>query len=176
MIGVDPLAGWAEAARDGDPVAVAALVRATQGEVWRLCAAMVDRQEADDLTQDTYVKALASLRQYRGDAPFRLWLLGIARHTCTDHLRKRVRSRRLTLRLLSAPAELAPAPTGEAEIHDTLASLDAGKRAAFVLTQLLGLSYDEAATACGVPVGTIRSRVARAREELLSRHRAAQAE
>jgi RNA polymerase sigma-70 factor (ECF subfamily) len=176
MTAMDPLAGWAEAARDGDPVAVAALVRATQADVWRLCAAMVDRQEADDLTQDTYVKALASLRQYRGDAPFRLWLIGIARHTCTDHLRKRVRTRRLTLRLLSAPAELSHDATGDAHVRDALATLDADKRAAFVLTQLLGLSYDEAAIACDVPTGTIRSRVARAREQLLHQHRTALAE
>ena len=171
---MDPLAGWAQAARDGDPVATAALVRATQSEVWRLCAAMVDRQEADDLAQETYLRALRSLSGYEARAPFRLWLLGIARHTCTDHLRKRVRGRRLVERLLSGPAESAPDATGTVGARDALASLDADRRAAFALTQLLGLSYDEAAQACGVPVGTVRSRVARAREQLLVEQRRAQ--
>ena len=171
---VDPLAGWAEAARDGDPVATSALVRATQSDVWRLCAAMVDAQEADDLAQETYLKALGSLRSYEGRAPFRLWLLGIARHTCTDHLRRRVRGRRLVVRLLSAPVETAPDASTSAGARDALAALDADRRAAFALTQLLGLSYDEAAEACGVPVGTIRSRVARAREQLMTEHRRAE--
>ena len=118
---VDPLAGWAEAARDGDPVATSALVRATQSDVWRLCAAMVDAQEADDLAQETYLKALGSLRSYEGRAPFRLWLLGIARHTCTDHLRRRVRGRRLVVRLLSAPVETAPDASTSAGARDALA-------------------------------------------------------
>jgi RNA polymerase sigma-70 factor (ECF subfamily) len=168
---VDPLAGWAQAARDGDPVATAALVRATQQQVWRLCAALVDAQDADDLTQETYLRALKSLAGYEGRAPFHLWLLGIARNTCADHLRRTVRRRRLALRLLSAPAETAPDASGEVQVRDALAALDTDRRAAFVFTQLLGLSYDEAALACGVPVGTIRSRVARAREQLLVEHR-----
>lgn len=171
---MDPLAGWAAAARDGDPVATAALVRATQSDVWRLCAAMVGVQDADDLTQDTYLRALGALGSFAGRAPFRLWLLGIARHACTDHLRSTVRRRRLTVRLLSAPAETAPDAAGSVDAREALAGLDAGRRAAFALTQVLGLSYDEAAQALDVPVGTIRSRVARAREQLLVEHRKAQ--
>jgi len=66
---------------------------------------------------------------------------------------------------LERPAEQQTA----AEVSALLASLDGDRREAFVLTQLLGLSYDEAASACDVPVGTIRSRVARARAELVER-------
>lgn len=172
---MDPLAGWAQAARDGDPVATAALVRATQQQVWRLCAALVDAQDADDLTQETYLRALSSLPGYQGRAPFHLWLLGIARNTCADHLRRTVRRRRLAVRLLAGPAETAPDASGDTAVRDALAVLDTDRRAAFVLTQLLGLSYDEAAQACDVPVGTIRSRVARAREQLLVEHRRAEA-
>lgn len=171
---MDPLAGWAVAARDGDPVAVAALVRATQSQVWRMCAAMVDRQDADDLAQETYLRALRSLPSYEGRAPFRLWLLGVARHTCTDALRRRVRERRLLDRLLAAPVDAVSDPSAGVLAGAALSGLDPDRRAAFVLTQLLGLSYDEAAQACGVPVGTIRSRVSRARQQLLVEHRAAQ--
>ena len=171
---MDPLAGWAEAARDGDPVATAALVRATQSDVWRLCAALVDAQAADDLAQETYLRALGSLRSFRGQAPFRYWLLGVARHTCTDHLRRTVRRRRLTLRLLSAPVEHAPDASTAVGAADALAGLDDDRRAAFALTQLLGLSYEEAALTLDVPVGTVRSRVSRARQQLLAEHRAAE--
>jgi RNA polymerase sigma-70 factor (ECF subfamily) len=169
---VDPLAGWARAAADGDQLAVAHLVRATQPEVLRLCAHLVDREAAEDLAQETYLRALRSLPGFRGEAPFRLWLLSIARRTCADHLRTTVRRRRLAQRLLSAPREQVPAAVGGVAEDELLAGLHPDRRAAFVLTQLLGLSYEEAAAACEVPVGTIRSRVARARADLLAAHRA----
>jgi len=61
-----------------------------------------------------------------------------------------------------------PDPAGASALGQLVEGLDLDRRAAFVLTQLLGLTYAEAAAACGVPVGTIRSRVARAREDLLA--------
>ncbi len=155
-------------------MATAALVRATQADVWRLCAALIDPQDADDLAQETYLRALSSLKGYAGRAPFRLWLLGIARHTCADHLRRTVRRRRLAVRLLSAPVETAPDAAEDLTAREALAGLDADRRAAFALTQLIGLSYEEAALALDVPVGTIRSRVSRARQQLLEQHRQAQ--
>ena len=170
---MDELQGWAQAARDGDPVAVGHLVRATQGEVRRLCAHLVSPADADDLAQETYARALSALPGYRGEAPVRLWLLSIARRTCADALRRRSRRSRLTGRLLGLAAEPQPPAHGSAAEDELLAALDPDRRAAFVLTQLLGLSYAEAAEACGVPIGTIRSRVARARADLLAAQRAA---
>ena len=170
---MDELQGWAQAARDGDRVAAGHLVRATQTEVRRLCAHLVTPADADDLAQETYERALRALPGYRGDAPVRLWLLSIARRTCADALRRRKRRSRLTGRLLGLAADHHPPAHGSAGEDELLAALDPDRRAAFVLTQLLGLSYSDAATACGVPVGTIRSRVARARADLLAAHRAA---
>jgi RNA polymerase sigma-70 factor (ECF subfamily) len=172
---VDELAGWAEAARDGDPVAVTALVRATQHDVRRLCAHLVDPASADDLAQETYLRALRALPTYQARAPFRPWLLSIARHTCADALRRRSRRRKLLLRLRHEARDALPDQTGNVAHHDLLARLDPDRRTAFVLTQLLGLSYAEAAQACEVPVGTIRSRVARARDELQTALRAKEA-
>lgn len=163
---MDELAGWAQAARDGDDIAVAALVRATQREVHQLCAYLVDSASADDLTQETYLRALQSLPSYQARAPFRVWLLGIARRTCADALRRRQRRRRLIDRLQTARIEHVPDAAGGVAVHDLLGRLDPHRRAAFVLTQVLGLSYAEAAQVCAVPVGTIRSRVARARDQL----------
>ena len=64
--------------------------------------------------------------------------------------------------------EVSPDPTGQVDLDDLLRELDPDQRAAFVLTQVLGLRYAEAADALGCPVGTIRSRVSRAREALVS--------
>ncbi|MFI7576285.1 sigma-70 family RNA polymerase sigma factor [Micromonospora sp. NPDC049497] len=160
---------WALAARDGDPVAQAAFVRLTQAEVWRFAAALVDPDSADDLTQETYLRAFRALPGFEGRSSARTWLLGIARRACADHLRTVVRRRRLDARL-AADAwtdRPHPDPAGHLGAADLVRRLPAERRGAFVLTQLLGLSYAEAAAVEGVPVGTIRSRVARARNDLV---------
>jgi RNA polymerase sigma-70 factor, ECF subfamily len=169
---VEELSRIAAGAALGDPVAAAALVRATQSDVWRLCVALGDRHSADDLTQETYLRAFASLHRFEGRSSVRTWLLTIARRVCADAVRSR-RRRRLTLVREERELELlAPAPDGDptadgASMTDLLARLDADRREAFVLTQLLGLPYAEAAEVAGCPVGTIRSRVARARADLV---------
>ncbi|WP_433531761.1 sigma-70 family RNA polymerase sigma factor [Micromonospora sp. CA-263727] len=165
----DPATGWALAARDGDRAAQAAFVRATQAEVWRFAAALVDPDSADDLTQDTFLRAFRALPAFEGRSSARTWLLGIARRACADHLRTVVRQRRLDQRLTAQAHTAAPHPdpAGQLGADDLLRRLPADRRGAFVLTQLLGLSYAEAAAVERVPVGTIRSRVARARSELV---------
>jgi len=157
-----------------DPVRDAAgFVRATQGDVWRFVAALVDPDSADDLTQETYLRAFRGLDEFAGRSSARTWLLAIARHVCADHIRTVQRRRRLSGRL-STP-EQVPDPAGLFATLDLVRELPEDRRDAFVLTQLVGLSYEEAAAACGVPLGTIRSRVARARTHLLERVTAARA-
>ncbi len=166
----DELARVAAAAAAGDPLAAAALVRATQADVWRLCAHLGDRQSADDLTQETYLRAFGSLHRFAGRSTVRTWLLSIARRTCADAIRTK-RRRRLTLvgddEVLERP-DAADRVAEGAVVEDLLARLHPDRREAFVLTQLMGLPYAEAADVAGVPVGTIRSRVARARGDLVS--------
>src|SRR6188472_1098670 len=99
--GEDDASRWALAARSGDLVAAAAFVRATQAEVWRFCASLVDAADADDLTQETYLRALRALPAFEGRSSARTWLLGIARRTCADHLRTVVRRRSLVARWLA---------------------------------------------------------------------------
>jgi RNA polymerase sigma-70 factor, ECF subfamily len=158
------------AARRGDAAAQAAFVRATQSDVWRLTAALVDPGSADDLTQETYLRAFKALPAFEGRSSVRTWLLGIARRACADHLRAVVRRRRLDARLAAQARTEPPAPDPAARVGaaDLLAGLGEDRRTAFVLTQVLGLSYAEAADVEEVPVGTIRSRVARARDELVT--------
>ena len=172
---MDELTRLALAAGDGDRRALAAFVRSSQAEVWRLCAHLVDPGAADDLTQEVYLRAVPALERFRGESSARTWLLTIARRTCADHLRRRIRRRRLVERVA---ATTAPADAIEPDVAEGVArhdldrlveTLEPGRRDAFVLTQVLGLSYADAAEVLDVPVGTIRSRVARARAELVAR-------
>jgi RNA polymerase sigma-70 factor (ECF subfamily) len=168
----DPLRALVDATREGDDRALAELVRQTQPVVWQVCTALGSAGEVEDLVQETYLRAVRSLDSYRGDAPVRAWLLSIARRVCADHVRRRQRGRRLAERL----ALDVPDPSVQASEHldDLLAGIDADRREAFVLTQLVGLSYEEAAVALGCPIGTVRSRVARARADLVAAVRRAE--
>jgi RNA polymerase sigma-70 factor, ECF subfamily len=168
---MDELTRWLLAARDGDRLALAAAIRVSQAEVWRLAAHLVDHDAADDVTQDTYLRAWRALPRFRADSSGRTWLLAIARRACTDAVRRRSRDRRLTARLTSAAGagrfEAAADPARAQAIAGLVGALERTRRQAFVLTQVVGCSYAEAAEVCRVPVGTIRSRVARARADLL---------
>lgn len=163
----DPATSSALAARAGDPAAATAFVLATQAEVWRFVAALVDPESADDLTQEAYLRAFRALPGFEGRAGVRTWLLGIARRACADHIRTLVRVRRLDARVAAERPGHAADPAAGYGAADLLRRLPADRRSAFALTQLLGLSYAEAAEVEGVPVGTIRSRVSRARAELV---------
>lgn len=168
---MDDVTGLALAARDGDRGALAQLVRRTQADVWRFCAHLAGHPQADDLTQEVYARALRSLPNYRGDASARLWLLAIARRTCADHVRGEVRRRRLAEHLLGDArrdsARTIDDVASTQSLTAVIESLPRDYRAAFTLTQVLGLSYAETAEVCDCPVGTVRSRVARAREAVI---------
>ncbi len=166
------------AARDGDRTALLHAVRESQADVWRLARHLVGPDDADDVTQDTFVRAWRALPAFRGDSSARTWLLTIARRACADAVRRDVRRRRLVERVgrqVGAGSTRAGTdPGGEQAVAALVDDLPTDQRAAFVLTQVIGCSYAEAATACGVPVGTIRSRVARAREQLVETLRASE--
>lgn len=165
----DPLRAYAAAAVEGDDVAVAALVRATQPAVWRLCTALGSPGTVDDLVQDTYLRALKALPGYRFETPVQVWLLSIARRVCADDIRRRQRRRRLLDRMhqfAETTAADGAVDGGDDSVAQLLDSIEPDRREAFVLTQVLGLSYQEAADVMHCPVGTVRSRIARARADL----------
>ncbi|MEU6222920.1 sigma-70 family RNA polymerase sigma factor [Streptomyces sp. NPDC047042] len=170
----DPATVWALAARTGDRDAVDRFVRALHPDVVRYVTHLsADRQLADDLAQDTFLRALGSLHRFEGRSSARTWLLSIARRTVIDNLRyAATRPRSADVDDWTTCAERAQ-PRGLPGFDDGVALLDlldalpVERREAFVLTQLTGLPYEEAAEAGGCPVGTIRSRVARARATLV---------
>jgi RNA polymerase sigma-70 factor, ECF subfamily len=174
--GWDAAGRLAEAAAAGDERALTGLIRATQRDIWRFVASLVGPDDADDLTQETYLRAITALPRFEGRSGIRTWLLVIARRVVVDHHRHRAtRPRRADGENWGAPAERslhdrtkqAPGFEEMAEIGLLLEELSPDRREALVLTQLQGLSYAEAALICECPVGTIRSRVARARDDLL---------
>ncbi|MEU7018167.1 sigma-70 family RNA polymerase sigma factor [Streptomyces sp. NPDC046385] len=163
------------AARDGDPAKADQFVRALHRDVWRYVAYLsADRQAADDLTQEVFLRALAALPRFQGRSSARTWLLSIARRTVVDSLRHAAARPRLSDRDDWQTAAEHAQPRGLPGFEDGIAltellsTIPGERRDAFVLTQLLGLPYAEAAEAIGCPVGTVRSRVARARAALLA--------
>lgn len=164
---------WALAARDGDSDAVEQLVRALHGDVRRFVAYLADdTQAADDLTQDTFLRALRGLHRFEGRSSARTWLLAIARRAVVDSLRHAAARPRLSDTEDWQRAAEATQPRclpGFEEgvvLLSLIDSLPAERRQAFLLTQLLGASYAEAAGVANCPVGTLRSRVSRARHTL----------
>ncbi|MFJ3880173.1 sigma-70 family RNA polymerase sigma factor [Streptomyces sp. NPDC090077] len=163
------------AARDGDPAKADRFVRALHRDVWRYVAYLsADAQAADDLTQDVFLRALAALPRFEGRSSARTWILSIARRTVVDSVRHAAARPRLsdrhdwqTAAEQSQPHDLPGFDDGIA-LAELLAAVPAERREAFVLTQLLGLPYAEAAIASGCPIGTVRSRVARARTTLIA--------
>ncbi|NEA97658.1 sigma-70 family RNA polymerase sigma factor [Streptomyces sp. SID13726] len=165
---------WALAARAGDADAVDHFVRALHRDVLRLVSYLcADPQAVDDLVQDTFLRALGSLHRFEGRSSARVWLLAIARRAVTDGFRHAaVRPRRYDGSDWEAEAERAqprgvPGFDDGIVLADLLGTLSDERREAFVLTQMLGLSYEETAVVSGCAVGTVRSRVARARVALM---------
>ena len=164
---------WALAAGRGDTAALAEFVRATQADVHRFLVHLSGPADAEDLAQETYLRALRTLPSFAARSSARTWLLSVARRVAVDAVRTAVRRPR-TRGADDWQAQLdraAPLRSGGQEavlLRELVGELDTERREAFVLTQMLDLSYADAAQVCGCPVGTIRSRVARAREDLVA--------
>ncbi|MFH9982392.1 sigma-70 family RNA polymerase sigma factor [Streptomyces sp. NPDC017179] len=180
----ESITAWALAARSGDPEAVENFVRALHRDVRHYVTYLsADPQAADDLAQDTFLRALGSLHRFEGRSSARTWLLSIARRAVIDRYRYTSARPRLadtddwqTAAECAQPRGLPGFDDGIA-LAELLEALPDERREAFVLTQLIGLPYAEAAEISNCPVGTVRSRVARARSSLIqSLHDAQRAE
>lgn len=145
----------------GDRDAFERLVRLLQAPVWRYAYHLTrSRELADEAAQDTWVRAIRSLPRFRGDSSVTTWLLTICRRAVADLLEGRKRE----------PPQMGPSPqpgTGFVDVQLALAGLAPPLREALVLTQVLGMSYAETAEVTGARLGTVRSRVFRARSALI---------
>ncbi|MXY44112.1 MAG: sigma-70 family RNA polymerase sigma factor [Dehalococcoidia bacterium] len=164
--------------RDGDLSAFNAIVERYQSQVYNVSARILgDRHLAEDVAQETFIKAHRSIDGFRGGS-LRAWLLRIASNLSLDATRSRKRRPAESLEAaserpgFSVPSD-APGPEQEAlqgelreAIQDGIMSLPDDQRAVVVLVDVQGLSYDEAAEAIGSAVGTVKSRLARGRRRL----------
>jgi RNA polymerase sigma-70 factor (ECF subfamily) len=152
-------------ARGGDVAAFEDLVRTYQADVWRFAYHFTrDRQMAEDVTQEAFLRAYRFLRTFRGDSKFTSWLFRIARNCAMDAIR-----RRSGQQAREHPAPLGPPdPEARAELHAALASVSPEHREPFLLIEVFGLSYQEAADVLNVRVGTIKSRMHRARHAMMA--------
>ena len=163
-------------ARRGDASAQLTIILHGQQAVYSLCVALCGN-EAEDLTQETFLRAFAALYRFElgGPATFRTWLLTIARRLCRDYARNRAR-RPLVFDSDADAASLTPGPDqafaaarAAARVRAAVLELDADKRAVIALREWEGLDYTEIAAIEEISVGTVRSRLARARDELRMR-------
>lgn len=175
--------GLLQRARRGDADAFAALVEPHQRQIFNLALRLIgDRDLAADLTQDALLRAYLGLARFRGESRVGTWLARITHNACLDALRWRSRHPQQSLddgapgtgaALLQGLADAAPGPEAEVLRRESegrllaaLETLDPEFRAAVVLRDIQGMSYEEAAAVAGVPVGTLKSRLHRARTRL----------
>lgn len=164
----------------GDNTAFDLLVRKYQHRVAKLVGRYVrDRAEVEDVTQEAFLKAYRALRSFRGDSAFYTWLYRIAVNTAKNYLDARGR-RPLSLDLEAEGIEVFDSNEGLREhatpehhlltdeiantVHRVLEALPADLRTAITLREVEGLSYEEIADIMDCPIGTVRSRIFRARE------------
>lgn len=166
----DHVTELALAAGRGNKAALTAFIQATQNDVWRLLAHLAGRDLADDLTQETYLRVMKSLPKFAARSSARTWLLSLARRVWVDSVRHdRARPLKAATEVEDVPRSTSPAAWSDwIDARMTIEQLPADRREALILTQVLGYTYEEAAKIAGCRVGTIRSRVARARKDLIA--------
>ena len=172
-----------QAARDGDLEAFNDLVRLYQDSVYRQAFYLMQEQEAaEDIAQETFMIAFRKLDTLRGGS-FKTWILRIARNLSYDELRRRKRRKIIPLEITNRQDEIIESPfwlTSKAEtpeaaaertelygaLQEGISQLPDKLREAVILVDVQGLKYAEAAQVSNVSIGTIKSRLARARASL----------
>jgi len=173
-------AGLIRAALDGDLDSFNRLVLAYQDLLYNQAYRMMgEKGAAEDATQDAFIAAFRKLRTYRGGS-FKAWLLRIVTNACYDELRRRKRRPATSLAPYDqdgeeiespgwiadpgeSPEEAAVRSDMRAALHHCLEELSPDFRALVILIDIQGLDYSEASQAIGKPLGTVKSRLARAR-------------
>ncbi len=167
-----------QASKTGDAGAFNRLVEHYQTSIYNVALRMVgDSAVAEDITQETFVSAFKALHTFSA-GNFRAWLFRIATNACRDHLRSAQVRRNVSLDGLVESPTFNVASEGESPeeyvvrrelsgfIQQSLLTLPEDQRMVLVLVDIQAFSYDEAAQALKTPVGTVKSRLSRAREAM----------
>jgi RNA polymerase sigma-70 factor (ECF subfamily) len=161
--------------RAGDTRAFEELVTMYQHRVFGVALRMLgNRAEAEEIAQETFLRAHRALREFRGEARLGTWLYAIASRLCLNRLASgpRRHERSDDIALAQAPAESADTAGElergelEAALHEAVAALPEDRRIVVVLRDLEGLSYEDIAEVLGMPLNTVRTRLHRARLDL----------
>jgi RNA polymerase sigma-70 factor, ECF subfamily len=161
--------------RSGDVRAFEELVVSHQHRVFGVALRMLDNAaEAEDIAQETFLRAHGSLPEFRGDAKVSTWLYAIVSRLCLNRLASADRrvarpGEEALLRVADAgadPHDSAERGELEAALHRAIADLAEERRVVVILRDLEGMAYDEIARALGLELGTVRSRLHRARMDL----------
>ena len=161
-----------ESARDGDRAALDSLLRRHHDRLFALCRRMTgDDADAADACQEALMAIVRGLPGFDGRSAFGTWAYRVTTNACLDELRRRRRRPEPGLPEGSAevasPLDHVEASTTRVDLDRALQSLPSDYRAAVVLRDVCGLSYDEIAQTLGIPAGTVRSRIARGRSALI---------
>ncbi len=163
---MDPLTESLLLVQDGDWSSFGSVVRLSEDDVRRFCRWYgANENDIDDIVQDAYLRVFRGVNGFRGESSAMSWILTIARRAMLDHLRSN------TLREPVSLDDRAQVPAGQSSFDEVdnallVGSLPRDFREAFVLVRVMGFPYDEAARIIGCPVGTVQSRVHRARRWL----------
>jgi RNA polymerase sigma-70 factor (ECF subfamily) len=156
----------------GDAQAIQALLERYQSEVFGLCVRLLNhRHDAEDVTQEVFVRVFRSLRRWDSRRPLKPWIMGIAVNRCRTSLSQRARRPELVDYLQETVCSPLPDDAGELahEIQAALGDLRLEYRTAFILFHEQGLPYEDIAVTLRRPVGTIKTWLHRARLEVLDR-------
>jgi RNA polymerase sigma-70 factor (ECF subfamily) len=158
----------------GDDRAFEALVTRHRDVVFRVAARVVGEEEAEDVAQDAFLRAFHRLDRFRGEAPFRTWLLQIAHNAALSEASARRPGAEPLEALEDAPDGLGGTPAERLERRERLRRLDSklkglspAHRMVLVLRDVEGLSYEEIARVTDTPLGSVKARLHRARGELI---------
>jgi RNA polymerase sigma-70 factor (ECF subfamily) len=155
------------AARNGDREAFMQLVRVHQAGVRAFASGLLgDRTLAEDVAQEAFLRAWRGLPRFRGEAAFATWLYAIVRRVAADQVRRPVLRTVPIEQVAARPDHRVGDPALRGELEQAVAALEPAQREAFLLVVVLGLSYQEVGAMTGTPVGTVASRVFRARTRL----------
>ena len=161
----------ARRARGGDAAAFDELVLRFHRPVLRFCWRLLRSADAEDLTQDTFVRAFVHFERFDPERPVLPWLIAIARRLCLDLLRRRKVSARIEM--LPGSDQPIPSPEREASFREQLSRLDRaladlaeGPREAIILFHIEEMSYRDIAAALEVPMGTVMTWLHRGRAQL----------